>query len=186
MEIAYAYYKSDEPESATLAVDRFLKLYPRHSKADYIWYLKGLIDYNISLGTIERYLPVDLSQRDQAAAKRAFQNFSELLKRYPQSIYVGDARQRMVHLRNNLAMYELHVADFYMRRGAYVAAANRAQHVIVHFDGTPAMPDALVMLTRAYLEMDMNDLANDTLSVLRLNYPDHPELRDLQKQSARG
>ena len=186
MEIAYAYYKYDEPESALLAADRFLKLYPRHPKVDYIYYLKGLINYSVSLGTIERYLPVDLAQRDQAAARDAFNDFGELLKRFPASQYAADARQRMVHLRNNLAMYELHVADFYMRRGAYLAAANRAQYVLTHFDGTPALPDALATLTRAYLKMGIQDLAADSLKVLKLNYPQHPELRELERLTARG
>jgi outer membrane protein assembly factor BamD len=177
MEIAYAYYRDDDPQSATLAADRFLKLYPRHPKADYIWYLKGLINYNVSLGTIERYVAVDLSQRDQAAARRSFNDFAELLKLYPDSLYAPDARQRMLHLRNNLAQYELHVADFYMRRGAYLAAANRAQQVITHFDQAPAVPDALALLVQAYEKMAMPELAADALSVLKLNYPDHPLAR---------
>lgn len=181
MEIAYAYYKYEETEAAILAADRFLKLYPRHPKADYIYYLKGLINYGVSLGTIERYLPVDLSQRDQAAAKRAFHNFAELLKLYPESTYAADARQRMVHLRNNLARYELHVADFYLRRGAYVAAANRAQHVLTHFDGTPSMPDALTLLAKAYVLMGYEDLAADTLKVFELNYPRHPGIQEVRE-----
>lgn len=186
IEIAYAYYKYDEPESAILAVERFLKLNPRHPKADYMYYLKGLINYSVSLGTIERYLPVDLSQRDQRSAHQAFLDFGELLKRYPASKYATDARERMVHLRNNLAMYEVHVADFYMRRGAYLAAANRAQYVLTHYDGTPALPEALVLLTRAYLRMGIRDLAADSLKVLKLNYPNHRQIRELERLSRKG
>jgi outer membrane protein assembly factor BamD len=177
MEIVYAYYRDDEPQSAMLAADRFLKLYPRHPKADYIGYLKGLINYNVSLGTIERYVAVDLSQRDQSAARRSFNDFSELVKLYPDSIYAQDARQRMLHLYNNLAQYELHVADYYMRLGAYLAAANRAQYVLSNFDRTPAIPEALTVLVRAYDKMNMPQSAEDALRVLQHNYPDHPFLR---------
>lgn len=177
LEIIYAYYKYDESPSAVAAADRFIKLHPRHPNVDYAYYMKGLANFNMGRGLIERYLPRDESQRDPGAARQSFQDFSDLVLRFPDSKYAADARQRMLFLRNNLAQYELNVADYYMRRGAYVAAANRARYVVENYPRTPATPDALAMLARAYRAMDMDDLAADALRVLKLNYPEHPALR---------
>ncbi|RCX29867.1 outer membrane protein assembly factor BamD [Thioalbus denitrificans] len=177
LEIIYAYYKYDESASAVAAADRFIKLHPRHPNVDYAYYMKGLANFNMGRGLIERYLPRDESQRDPGAARQSFQDFSDLVLRFPDSKYAADARQRMLFLRNNLAQYELNVADYYMRRGAYVAAANRARYVVENYPRTPATPDALAMLARAYRAMDMDDLAADALRVLKLNYPEHPALR---------
>jgi outer membrane protein assembly factor BamD len=177
LEIIYAYYKYDESASAVAAADRFIKLHPRHPNVDYAYYMKGLANFNMGRGLIERYLPRDESQRDPGAARQSFQDFSDLVLRFPDSKYAADARQRMLFLRNNLAQYELNVADYYMRRGAYVAAANRARYAVENYSRTPATPDALAMLARAYRAMDMDDLAADALRVLKLNYPEHPALR---------
>jgi outer membrane protein assembly factor BamD len=176
LDIAYAYYKFDEPESAIAAADRFIKLYPTHAQVDYAHYLKGLANFNQNFGFINRYLPLDLTERDQAAAKASFKEFKALLDNYPDSKYADDARQRMVYLRDNLARYELHVADYYMRREAFLAAARRAQYVVKHYDGTAAVGDALVLMVKAYRAMRYEDLAADALKVLKLNYPNHPDL----------
>lgn len=176
LEMIYAYYKLEEAESAIAAADRFIKLYPRHPHVDYAYYMRGLAHFNENFGLIERYLPLNLSERDQAATRRSFQNFAELLKLFPNSIYADDAKQRMIYLRNQLAQYELNVADFYMRRGAYLAAANRAQYVVQHFNKTPAVPDALTILAKAYKKMGYEDLAEDTLKVLKLNHPQYPKV----------
>ncbi len=180
LDIAYAYYKFEEPESAIAAADRFIKLYPTHANVDYAYYLKGLANFNQNMGLINRYLPLDLTERDQKASKASFKEFNTLVSRFPESKYAKDARQRMVYLRNNLARYELHVADFYMRRGAHLASARRAQYVIKHYDGTDAVADALVMMVKAYRAMAYEDLAADALKVLKLNYPEHPALKQLQ------
>jgi len=179
LDVIYAYYKSEEPESAIAAADRFIKLYPRHPHVDYAYYMKGLANFNQRFGMLERYLPLDLSERDQAASKQSFQNFAELLTLYPKSMYADDARQRMVYLRNSLARYELHAADYYLRRGAYLAAVNRAQYVVQHYDRTTPVPDALLIMAKAYKHLGYADLLKDTLSVLTLNYPDYPYLSEL-------
>ena len=179
LDIAYAYYKFDEPESALAAVDRFFRLYPQHPNVDYGYYLRGLVNFNRGKGLVERYLPTDDSQRDPGAALQSFNDFAELTRRFPDSKYAADAAKRMQFLKNNLARYELHVADYYMRRGAYVAAANRAKYVIENYPKTPATPAALIVMVKAYRQLDLDGLAGDALRVLELNYPDHPELAAL-------
>jgi outer membrane protein assembly factor BamD len=176
IEIAYAYYKSDEPTSALGALDRFIKLYPRHPNLDYAYYLRGLTNFNQGVSILDRYLPVDRSQRDPGAARQSFQDFGEVVRRFPDSKYAADARQRMVYLRNNLAQYEIHAANYYLERRAYLAAANRGKYVVEHYQETPAVPEALGIMVRAYRAMGMNDLADDNLRVLRQNYPNHPAL----------
>jgi len=174
LESAYAYYKYDEPDTAIATLDRFIRTYPRHPNLAYAFYLKGLANFNRGETFIDRYLPRDPSERDAGAARQSFFDFQELVRRFPDSPYARDARQRMIFLRNNLARYEVHAADYYMRRGAYVAAANRARYVIQNYPGTPAVPDALQMLVRAYRALGLNDLAADAERVYRLNYPDRP------------
>jgi outer membrane protein assembly factor BamD len=172
LESAYAYYKADEPDSAIAAVDRFTKTYPRHPSLDYAYYLRGLVNFTRGDTFMDRLLPRDPAERDAGAARQAFFDFAELVKQFPESRYAADAGQRMVFLRNNLAQYEMHVADYYMRRGAYVAAANRAQQVVQSYQGTPAVPRALEIMILAYRQLDLNDLAADAERVLKLNYPD--------------
>lgn len=181
LNMLYAYYQNDEPESALLAADRFIKLYPRHPYIDYAYYMKGVISFNQNFGPVERFFPIDLTERDQVGAKRAFKAFGELVERFPNSPYSQDAIQRMQYLRNGLANYELNVADYYMRRGAYVAAANRAQYTLEHYDGAPAVPQALVILVEAYQAMQLADLARDALRVLKLSYPQHPDISALEQ-----
>jgi outer membrane protein assembly factor BamD len=176
LDVIYAYYKFNEPDSAIVAADRFIKLYPRHAHVDYAYYLKGLVNFERNQGMLARLLKLDRSQREQSTTMQSFQYFSELVTRFPDSKYSADARQRMVYLRNMLAEYELHVAKFYMKRGAYVAAANRASNVIKSYQRTPAIPDALVTLTKAYKIMGLNDLSESALKVLKLNYPNHEKI----------
>ena len=176
LEIAYAYYKFEEPDLAIAAADRFIKIYPRHPNVDYAWYLKGLTNYNRGKSIVEKYLPQEPSERDTFTMRAAYDDFEQLVRLYPNSSYAIDAAQRMIHLRNNMAEYEIHVADYYMRREAYVAAANRGEYVIENYQRTPAVPDALVVMARAYRIMGVDDLADDAIRVLRLNYPDNPDL----------
>jgi len=176
LEVAYAYYKYDEPESALAAADRFIKLYPRHPHVDYAWYLKGLINFNRGRGFLDRIFPKDPARLDQTALRQAYRDFGELVRRFPDSRYAPDARQRMVYLRNVMAEHEVVVAEFYMERRAYVAAVNRARQVVERYDGAPAMADALAILVRAYRALDLPRLAADAERVLRLNFPDHPLL----------
>jgi outer membrane protein assembly factor BamD len=180
IDLAFAYYKKDEPASAAAACDRFIKLYPGNPGVDYAYYLKGLANFSQGKGITERYLPLDTSQRDQGAAAQSFQDFTELVKRFPDSKYAEDAKQRMIYLRNILAQHEVHVAHYYMRRGAYVAAANRARYVVENYQQTPAIPEALVVMAKAYKVLDMQDLSDDALRVLELNFPNHPGIDDVR------
>ncbi len=170
LDIAFAYYKFNEPDAALAAADRFIKLHPRNPYVDYAYYLKGLINYNRSIGFLERFIPTDSSQRDPGAALEAFKDFQLLIDKFPNSRYNSDARQRMVSLRNNLAMNEIHVARYYMKRRAYVAAADRGVYVVEKFQQTPAVPFALKIMEAAYKKMAMDDLAADAARVFELNY----------------
>lgn len=181
LEVIYAYYKFEEPDSAIVAADRFIKLYPRHPYVDYAYYLKGLVNFERNQGILARILPLDRSQRDQGAALQSFYDFADLAKQFPQSKYSEDAKQRMVYLRNILAEYELHVARFYLQRGAYIAAANRAKTVIQSYQQTPAVAEALVILAKAYKIMELDDLSANVLSVLKLNYPNHKGIKEVER-----
>jgi len=169
LDVAYAHYKAEEPELALAAADRFIKLYPQNPYVDYAYYLKGIVNYNRSVGFLDRYIPTDPSQRDPGAALDAFQDFSELVRLFPESKYAIDARQRMLYLRANLAKHEVNVARYYMKRGAYIAAANRATYVIEHFQRTAAVEDAMVILVQAYTAIGEKKLAEDAQRVLALN-----------------
>jgi len=173
LDIAYAYYRRGDVENALSTLDRFIRTYPAHPSIDYAYYLKGLVNYEQNLGFLERILPERVRDRDQSAARDSFQDFNELLRRFPDSRYVPDARQRMVFLRNNLADYEISVAEYYLRRGAMIAASNRARYAIETYPNTPAVPEALKILHIAYTELELPQLAQDSWDVLALNYPDH-------------
>ncbi|OOZ40525.1 outer membrane protein assembly factor BamD [Solemya pervernicosa gill symbiont] len=181
LESAYAYYKYEEPDSAIATLDRFIKMHPRHPNVDYAYYLKGLVNYNRGKTALDARLVSDATQRDPGAARKSFDDFSQLVNKFPASQYAKDSRQRMVYLRNLLASYEVHVADYYLRRKAYIASVNRAKYVIENYQRTPAMPDALVVMVKAYRALELEDLANDALRVFETNYPDHKELERLKR-----
>ncbi len=169
LEIAYAYYKFDEPDSAIAAADRFIRNNPGNPRQDYAYYLKGLANYNRGASIIDRLTPREPSERDTRALRDAFNDFTQLVKLFPDSRYAEDARQRLVYLHNQLALYEINVARYYMERGAHVAAANRARYVVENYQRAPAARDALRLLMDAYAEMGLNDLANDVQRVLDQN-----------------
>ena len=173
LDIAYAYYRRGDVENALSTLDRFIRTYPAHPSIDYAYYLKGLTNYEQNLGFLERLMPTRVRDRDQSSAQDSFDDFNELLRRFPDSRYAPDARQRMVFLRNNLADYEIVVAEYYLRRGAYIAAANRARYALEVYPNTPAIPEALKVLHSAYTELDLPQLAEDSFEVLELNYPNH-------------
>ncbi len=181
LDLAYAYHKNDDPDAAISTAERFIKLYPQNAHVDYAYYLKGLTNFQRGKGFTERILPMDESQRDPASSLRAFEDFSELVKRYPDSQYAEDAKLRMTYLRNILAEHEIHVAHYYMRRGAFVAAANRARYVVEKYPRTPSIPDALVIMAKAYKVMELTELSTDALRVLELNYPNHPGLYEVRE-----
>lgn len=169
LDIAYAYYKAEEPEQALAAADRFIKLYPQNPYVDYAYYLKGIVNYNRSIGFLDRFFPLDTSQRDPGSAMDAFNDFSELVRLYPDSQYAADARQRMLHLRNMLAEGELHVGRYYMERGAYLAAVARGQYVVERFQRTGAVEDALELMIEGYQRLGEEELAADARRVLVMN-----------------
>jgi outer membrane protein assembly factor BamD len=170
MEIAYAYYKHSEPAPALGALDQFVKMYPTSTHLDYVYYLKGLINFNENINSLfGTLLKQDPAERDPAALRESFNSFKELVTRFPDSKYTPDARLRMQFLLITLARAEIHVADYYLRRGAYVAAANRAKGVLIDFPQTPQTRDALQILVQAYDAMGMKDLRDDAKRVLALN-----------------
>ena len=178
LELIYAYYRNFEHDAAAAAADRFIRLHPQHRNADYAYYMKGLSSFTEGSGLFERFLPSDLTQRDPGAARLSFAHFSQLLARYPNSQYAPDARKRMIYLRNLLARYEIHVANYYVKRGAFVAAANRGRYVVENFQQSPAVPDALAIMVQSYHAINMDDLSQNALTVLKTNYPNHPALVD--------
>jgi outer membrane protein assembly factor BamD len=169
LEIAYANFKQKEPEAALAAAESFIKQYPRNPHVDYAYYLKGLINFNEDLGLLGAVVSPDLSARDPNAARDAFDSFKELVTRFPDSKYAPDSRVRMQYLINALARHEIHVADYYLRRGAYVAAANRAKGVLVDYAQTPATRDALQIMVQSYDALGMKDLRDDAERVLAAN-----------------
>lgn len=171
LEIAYAYYKDGEPISAIAACDRFIKLHPNHPNVDYAYYLKGLADFTEDLSLLSKLSDQDMSERDPKAARDAFASFKELVTRFPDSKYADDARARMKYLVNAISANEVHVAKYYLKREAYVAAASRAKNVVTNYSETPAVEEALAILVVAYDKLGINDLRDDALRVLKLNYP---------------
>ncbi len=180
LELAYAQYKDNSSDDAYSTVNRFIKSNPTNRHVDYAYYLRGLINFDRSSGAIERYIYREGadSRRDQGYNLQSFDDFSELTRRFPDSAYAADARQRMIYLRNVLAGFEINVAEFYMRNHAYIACTDRAQYVIEHYQQAPQTGDALALLTRCYLAVDEKTLADQARQVLALNYPNHPYLTD--------
>ena len=176
LEIIYAYYKSAQSEEARSAADRFIRLHPQHPNVDYAYYLKGIISFDQDKSILSSIIPTDPSARDPGAARASFNDFTELLKRYPSSQYAPDAQNRMRYLRNLLAGIEVHVASYYIRRGAYAAAANRGRYVLENFQGSVAVPDALALMVEAYQLLEMDELARQALQVLSTNFPEHRSL----------
>ncbi len=176
LELIYAYYQNVEPEASRAAAERFIRLHPRHPNVDYAYYMNGLTSNTADLGLLERYIPVDMSRRDPGRARESFNDFSELLTRFPNSQYAPDARKRMIYLRNQLAAYEIHVARYYIKRKAWVAAANRGKYVVEQMQETPAVADGLAVMVEAYQHLGLLDAADSALAVLKLNYPHHNTL----------
>lgn len=183
LEIAYAYYKDQEQASAIAAAERFIKLHPNHPNVDYAYYLKGLANFNDNWGIMsfmmQGVLEQDMSERDSKASRESFEDLRALVTRFPDSKYAPDARQRMAHLINVVAMSEVHVARYYLKRKAYVAAANRAQYALKEYPRTPATEEALFIMVKAYEALEMFDLRNDAERILKRNFPDSPFLTGL-------
>ena len=171
LETAYAYYKAEEEDTALDTIDRFKRIYPRSPIMDYALYLRGLVNFNRGKSILDKVFPRSFSDLDNVRQKEAFHDFSQLINRFPNSKYTPDARQRLQHLRNSLAKSEVNVAKYYMRRGAYLAAFNRAEYTIKHYQGSPAVIDALKIKIEASKALGKPELAAATLRVLKLNFP---------------
>ncbi len=177
LEIAYANWKDSERASAIAAADRFIKLYPNHPNVDYAWYLKGLVNFYEMQGVLSLLTTPDMSDRDPKAARDAYFAFKEVLTRFPDSRYAEDSRARMRFLVNSLASNEVHVANYYMKRGAFLAAANRAQYAIEHYPQAPAVEEAMSILVKAYDSLGMTDLRDAAGRVLTKNFPESVYLK---------
>lgn len=176
IEMAYAYYRQSETALALASIERFLRLHPNHVRADYMYYLRGLIyldDPSAEFFTefFDFFTTKDQSQRDQAALQQAFDSFRQLVVRFPDSPYANDARTRMAALVQAIAQYEVNIANYYFRRGAYVAAANRAQDVVNNHQQTAAVEQALAIMVQSYHALGMTQLRDDAERVLRMNFP---------------
>jgi len=171
IERAYMLYKSADKAQALSTLERFIKLHPTSAAIDYALYLQGLINFNDNLGLLGAIAQQDLSERDQQAARDSYQSFKQLVDQYPQSLYADDARVRMNYIVNALAAYEVHVARYYFRRGAYVAAVNRAQVVVSEFQQSPSTQEALYILSESYDKLGLTELRDDANRVMQKNFP---------------
>lgn len=171
LEVAYAYYKQQEKPQALAACDRFIRLHPNHPNVDYVYYLKGLVNFNEDLGLLGHLSMQDPSERDPKAALESFEAFKALVNKFPESKYAKDSALRMAYLVNALASHEVHVARYYLQRGAYVAAATRAQTAVKTYPDAPAIEEGLFIMVKAYDALGMNDLRDDAERVMRKNFP---------------
>jgi len=176
LDLMYCHYRALDYEASAATAERFINTHPDHPQLDYAYYMKGLASYSVDRGLLERFIPSDFTERDMGPARESFEDFNRLINRFPNSIYAADARQRMIYLRNLLAAYELKAAEFYMRRGSFVAAANRGRYVVENFDTSPSVADALVVMAEAYTELDQPRLRDTAVAVLKQNFPQHPRL----------
>ena len=174
LDLTFAYYKNGDAEAALASADRFIKTHPRNPDIDYAYYLKALVNFNRELGFFERFVPSDTTQRDTLFTQTSYLNFEELLRRFPDSKYVADVKQRMIYLKNAMARHELHIARFYMDREAYVAAANRTNYILEHYEGTPSVPYALEIQIKAYKILGLQGLVEKSTELYNYNYPDGP------------
>jgi len=170
LDLIYAYYRAGERESATDAAETFIRENPTHPRVDYAWYVKGLVEFERTPNVIEHLFRADLTQRPPSTARKAFAAFKTVVEQYPKSEYAHDSLQRMIYLRNRLASYEVHVARYYFKRGAYVAAAQRSKGVIEQYDGAPAVREALQIMIESYDRLNLQPLAAQTRQVYEANY----------------
>ena len=181
LDTAYAYYKDDEPAKALAAIERFQRMYPQHPNMDYALYLKGLVLFNEDQSFLNRLASQDWSDRDPKANREAYQAFAELVQRYPDSRYAPDATERMAKLVDALGGNEIAVARYYMRRGAYLAANNRAQKVVQQYQNTRFVEEALAIMAQSYQHINQPQLAEDTRRILAQNFPNSPYLTQAWK-----
>ena len=169
--LIYAYYMKEDYPLASAEADRFIRIHPTNPHIDYAYYMRGLSNYYQNLGFFERFFMVDLATRDTSQLQKAYVDFNQLIHRFPNSRYVPSAHQYLIYLRNILAAHEEQVAEYYYQRKAYVASANRAADVVAHYQGAPAVKDALILMVKSYHQIGETKLEQDALTVLKYNYP---------------
>src|SRR5262245_28015732 len=170
LDLMYVYYKNREPEAAIDQADQFIRENPAHPRVDYAYYIKGLVQFERNPNFLERWFNADLTERPPIDARKSFQAFQTIVERFPNSEYAEDSRRRMIFLRNRLASYEVYVAEYYLKRGAWVGAINRSKYCIENYDGAPQVKRALEIMAESYRKLGMNDLAADSEKVLKENY----------------
>jgi outer membrane protein assembly factor BamD len=171
LDLIYGYYKGGQIEEGLAIIDRFLRLNPNHSDVDYALYMRGLTNMEIDSNIFQDIIGIDRSDRDPSSAREAFNDFRQLIEKYPDSKYAADAQKRMLHIKSRLAKYEIAVARYYMRRDAYVAAANRGRYVLQHYSDTDFVQEALEIMVECYDQLDLDELKNNAMKTLKLNYP---------------
>lgn len=172
LDLIFARYQNLDLEGARAAADRFLRLNPQSEHGDYALYMRGLASYNLDIGLAARYFPIEANARAPGEQLQAFRDFSELLNRYPNSLYAADARQRMIAVRNRMAELELHAARYYITREAYIAANNRARYVVENYPSSPVVEEAIIILAETFRFMDIKKGSQDAVALLRTNFPD--------------
>ncbi len=183
LDLMYAYYKNREPESAIDQADQFIRENPAHPRVDYAYYVKGLVQFERNPNFLERWFNANLSERPPIDARKSFQAFQTILERFPNSEYADDSRKRMEFLRNRLASYEVYVAEYYLKRGAWVGAINRCKYTIENYDGAPQIKRALQIMAESYRRLGMADLAADTEKVLKENYTNPDQVAQGERKS---
>lgn len=179
LDIIYAYYKNSDTDSALAAADRYIRLYPRSPGIDYAYYMRGLINLGPPSTWLDRWVRSDYASRDITGMDEAYKDFATLIKLFPESPYASEAKKRMAIIYDALATHQLQIAQYYFRRKAYVAAANRASELVIKYPGTPQVTEALEIMVESYRALGENNLASDALKTLQTNYPNSPEAKRL-------
>lgn len=178
LEMIFAQFQAQELEGARATAERFIRLHTDHKNVDYAYYMKALTTYELGLSLVERYFADEQAMRDATPAREAFQDFSELIGRFPNSQYASDARQRMIYLRDRLALHDVHVANYYLKRHAFLAAANRGKNIVESYQGTSHVASGLALMVEGYTLLGQQELADTSFKVLQANFPDHPQIKD--------
>ncbi|GEA11920.1 outer membrane protein assembly factor BamD [Alteromonas sp. KUL49] len=172
LDLIYSYYKSGKPEEAIANIDRFIRLNPNHSDVDYAYYMRGLTNMESDSNLFQEIMQIDRSDRDPSKSREAFNDFRRLIQQYPDSKYAADAKARMLHIKDRLARYEIAIARYYMKRSAYVAAANRGRYVIEHYPDSTQVQSALEIMVSSYEQLGLTELRDNAMKTLRINFPD--------------
>lgn len=185
LDIIYCYYKQDDVGMTLASSDRYIQLYPGSPYVVYAYYMRGLAEFYQNRNFLDNHYPTDFSQRDLDPLRKSFMDFDRVVQNYPHSRYAADARRRMIYIRNLMALHNLEVGQFYYNHKAYVAAANRANLVVSHFEGSAAIPGALVMMTKSYQQLKLPQDALQSLTVLKWNYPNSQYIPGLEEKQAK-